>query len=78
MFQDCINEYKEAMKTIVKIIKIVDTLLRRMGEGERPKQRSEGSKEQAGSGPIEHLLSPKDLFGEIQKAINNICYQRKI
>ena len=49
-----------------------------MERGKGLRKTSADSEEQARSNRIEHLLSPKQLFGEVKTAINIICYQHKI
>ena len=40
--------------------------------------RRQQSQEQGRSDRIEHLLSPKQLFGKVEIAINITCYHHKI
>ena len=76
IFNDCIKEYKEAMKQGEDYWKSGYTL-RCTGEGE-VKHTYCHLQSRAKSRPIEHSLSPKDLFGEMEIAINIIGYQHKI
>ena len=62
---------------MVKIIKIVGTLLRCMGEG-REKHTCCRIESRAESVSIDHSLSRKHLFGEVKTAINIVCNQFKV
>ena len=62
---------------MVKIIENSGYTLRCTREGEA-KHTCCHLQSKAESGAIEHSLSPKDIFGEMEVAINIICYQHKI